>query len=107
MCGLSALRASGRFNVMVAVCPSTSYLMVSYDVSDMCSALSVSGSSALELRGAAVPERRQALFEICGTTGQFDVVEFVVHGLGQRGLLAEVQSLFGQADRDRRPAGQP
>jgi len=27
MCGLSALSASGRFSVIVALCPSTSYLM--------------------------------------------------------------------------------
>src|ERR1700722_14033512 len=35
ICGLSALRASGRFSVIVALCPATSYLMVSYDGAEL------------------------------------------------------------------------
>src|ERR1700761_2851737 len=103
MCGLSALRASGRFRVIVALCPSTSYLMVSYDrveLSDIFGSSSFSdsgGSAAIELWRPSFAERCQPLFEILGSTGEFEVEELLRHGLAQRRMLAVVDRLLGQA----------
>ena len=63
-------------------------------------------SSAVELRCAAFPERGQAFFEIRCPAGQLQVEQFLVHRLGQRGVLAVVDGLLGQPDRDRRGGGQ-
>ena len=101
MCGLSALSASGRLSVIVALWPSTSYLMVSYGM------LGSLRSSAVEVRWAALAEGGQALLEIRCTAGEFQVVELLVHGLVQRGVLAGVDGLLGQPERHRRPGGQP
>ena len=65
-------------------------------------------SSAVELRCASLPERGQAFLEIRCPAGQLEIEQFLVHRLGQGGVLAVVDGLLGQPDRDRRrrrPAG--
>ena len=78
MCGLSALSASGRLSVIVALCPSTSYLMSdSFHVT-------FSPNSGVRFS----PERRQAFFEIGCPAGQLHIEELLRHGLVKRGVLA-------------------
>ena len=73
MCGLSALRASGRFSVMVAVCPSTSYLMVSNESAGMRVPFLPTRSSTTELWSTSLLKRFQSLFEIAGSTREFQI----------------------------------
>ena len=63
-------------------------------------------SSALKSGVRASPERGQALLEIGCPAGEFQVEEFLGHGLVQRGVLAVVDGLLGQSDRHGRP-GRP
>src|ERR671919_2214756 len=95
MAGLSALSASGRFSVIVALCLSSSYLM--YFI----------WSPSTEVRCALFAERRKALVEILCSAGQFQVEQFLIHGLGQSRMLAVVNGLLGEADRHRRAGCQP
>src|SRR5262245_47929659 len=95
MCGLSALSASGRLSVIVALCPSTSYLMY------------FMWSPSTELRCALVAECRQPLFEIGCPARKFHVEELLSHRLSQRGVLGVVEALLRQPDRDRRSRRQP
>src|SRR6185312_5603827 len=97
MCGLSALRASGRSSVMVALCPSTSYLTVSNVLSD--TGFPFIRSPALESRRPPLGERGKTFFEVERASRQFDVEEFLVHRLTKRRTLGRVNGLLGQADR--------
>ena len=110
MCGLSALSASGRFSVMVALWPSTSYLMVSYDRAELCD-IGVprfvlechrpSNVGGRRCRNAARPSLKSL-----GPARQFEVEQFLRHGLGQGRVLTVVDGLLGQADRDGGSGGQ-
>src|SRR6516165_2889843 len=107
MCGLSALRASGRLSVIVAVCPSTSYLMVSNESAGMRVPFLPTRSPTTELWRASLLKRCQSLFEIACPTGQFQVEKLLCHGLAQRRVLTEAEGLLGQPDRYRGAPGQP
>src|SRR5580692_8392606 len=102
MCGLSALRASGRFRVIVALCPSTSYLMVSYDGAELADinvpcclvGMDIDDSSSVELRWASFAECREAFFEIASSAREFEGEQFLRHRLAKRCVLAVIDGLL-------------
>src|SRR5215212_1849632 len=63
-------------------------------------------SSAVEFRRAPLAERRQAFLELLCQAGEFQVEHLLVHSLREGGVLAVVNRLFGQADRDGRALDQ-
>jgi hypothetical protein len=60
----------------------------------------------MELWWASLSESCQSLFEILGPTGEFEVEEFLGHGLDQRRMLTVMDCLLGQAEGHRGPVSQ-